>query len=218
MNYKDILAMGEAYKKVAEAGCKTPKKEAMDPVDAKELKGKHKDRKDKDIDNDGDADKSDEYLHNRRKAVSKAVKGKGTEVETEVQEEVEELDELSKKTLGSYVKKASGDMASKMAVQGVTVMSTGKGDPDYKRGTVNRKKGIGRAADKLTKEAKDHGNMNNGSPSGEGLSPSAKKELANKTPMNPATDELATNALNFKTFKAMTKKAAMRSNDNAQRR
>ena len=56
MNYKDILAMGEAYKKVAEAGCKTPKNEAMDPVDAKELKGKHKDRKDKDIDNDGDVD------------------------------------------------------------------------------------------------------------------------------------------------------------------
>jgi hypothetical protein len=51
------------------------KKEAMDPVDKKELKGKHADRDDKDIDNDGDADASDEYLHNRRKAVSKAMKG-----------------------------------------------------------------------------------------------------------------------------------------------
>ena len=47
-------------------------REAMDPVDKKELKGKHADRDDKDIDNDGDADASDEYLHNRRKAVSKA--------------------------------------------------------------------------------------------------------------------------------------------------
>lgn len=55
------------------------KNEAMDPVDHKELKGKHKDRKDKDIDNDGDVDKSDEYLHNRRKAVSKAMKKKGDE-------------------------------------------------------------------------------------------------------------------------------------------
>lgn len=45
---------------------------AMDPVDPKALKGKHKDRKDKDIDNDGDVDKSDEYLHKRRQAVSKA--------------------------------------------------------------------------------------------------------------------------------------------------
>lgn len=52
----------------------------MDPVDSKELKGKLKDREDKDIDNDGDTDKSDEYLHNRRKAISKNVKGKDDEV------------------------------------------------------------------------------------------------------------------------------------------
>lgn len=49
-------------------------KEAMDPVDHKELKGTHAQRKDKDIDNDGKVDKSDEYLHNRRKAISKAMK------------------------------------------------------------------------------------------------------------------------------------------------
>ena len=47
--------------------------EKMDPVDKAELKGKHKDRNDKDINNDGDVDSSDEYLHKRRKAVSKAV-------------------------------------------------------------------------------------------------------------------------------------------------
>ena len=43
----------------------------MDPVDKKELKGKHKDRDDKDIDNDGDTDSTDKYLHKRRKAISK---------------------------------------------------------------------------------------------------------------------------------------------------
>lgn len=48
----------------------------MDPVDKKELKGKHADRDDKDIDNDGDTDKSDEYLHKRRKAVAKAMESK----------------------------------------------------------------------------------------------------------------------------------------------
>lgn len=49
------------------------KNEAMDPVDKKELKGKHADRKDKDLDNDGDVDSSDKYLHKRRKAISKAM-------------------------------------------------------------------------------------------------------------------------------------------------
>ena len=46
----------------------------MDPVDKKELKGKHDDREDGDIDNDGDEDSTDKYLHNRRKAISKNMK------------------------------------------------------------------------------------------------------------------------------------------------
>jgi hypothetical protein len=49
----------------------------LDPVNHAELKGKHADRKDKDIDNDGDVDKSDKYLHMRRKKVSKIIAMKG---------------------------------------------------------------------------------------------------------------------------------------------
>jgi len=49
----------------------------LDPVNHKELKGDHADRKDKDIDNDGDVDKSDKYLHMRRKKVSKIISMKG---------------------------------------------------------------------------------------------------------------------------------------------
>jgi hypothetical protein len=48
----------------------------MDPVNKKAVKKDFDDRKDKDIDNDGDVDSSDEYLHKRRKAVSKAIAAK----------------------------------------------------------------------------------------------------------------------------------------------
>jgi len=48
--------------------------EGLDAVQPKAVKKKFKDRKDKDIDNDGDTDSSDEYLHKRRKAVSKSMK------------------------------------------------------------------------------------------------------------------------------------------------
>lgn len=55
--------------------------EGLDPVNKKALKGKHKDRKDQDIDNDGDVDSSDQYLHKRRKAISKAVTNEAEEVQ-----------------------------------------------------------------------------------------------------------------------------------------
>jgi len=48
--------------------------EAMDAVNPKAVKKKFKDRKDKDIDNDGDVDDSDEFLHKKRQAISKAIK------------------------------------------------------------------------------------------------------------------------------------------------
>ena len=49
------------------------KQEDLDPVDKKAVKKKFKDRKDKDIDNDGDTDSSDEFLHKKRKAISKSM-------------------------------------------------------------------------------------------------------------------------------------------------
>ena len=50
--------------------------EALDKVDTDKVEPEddYEDREDKDIDNDGDSDDSDEYIHNKRKAITKAVK------------------------------------------------------------------------------------------------------------------------------------------------
>jgi hypothetical protein len=69
MRTEDIKKMGQAYLQVLEKS----QKEAMDAVNKKALKKDFDDREDKDIDNDGDEDESDEYLHKKRKAISKAI-------------------------------------------------------------------------------------------------------------------------------------------------
>lgn len=68
----------------------------LDKVNPKAVKKDFDDRKDKDIDNDGDVDSSDEYLHKRRKAISKA-----TKEETEL-EEATELFKKGKITLTKF--------------------------------------------------------------------------------------------------------------------
>ena len=72
-------------------------KKHLDPVNPKAVKKKFDDRKDKDIDNDGDVDSSDKYLHKRRKAISKAVKG---EAKKEKKDDVEinpKMDDMREK-------------------------------------------------------------------------------------------------------------------------
>jgi hypothetical protein len=65
--------------------------DGMDKVSSKSAKKKFGDRKDKDIDNDGDVDSSDQFLHKRRKAISKNSDSKGKkEVEVQTSEKVKE--------------------------------------------------------------------------------------------------------------------------------
>jgi len=67
MKTEDIKNLAKAWLSVTEK----KKMEKMDPVG----------KADADIDNDGDTDKSDEYLHNRRKAIKKAM-GKDKDMNT----------------------------------------------------------------------------------------------------------------------------------------
>lgn len=76
----DLLSIKEEVE-LDEASGKEKMKEGMDPVNKDALKKKFKKRKDKDIDNDGDVDSSDEYLHKRRQAVSKAIAKEEVELE-----------------------------------------------------------------------------------------------------------------------------------------
>ena len=65
-------------------------------------------------------------------------------------EDFEQLDELSKATLGSYVKKASKDIGLAGFIRGAS--DDNKTKSDYGRVESRRKKGIETATDKLTKE------------------------------------------------------------------
>lgn len=164
----------------------------LDPVDQKALKGSLKSAKDKDINNDGKVNSSDEYLHKRRQAVSKALgklkeetldekklsdkdvkralasaKAQAKPKETvslkkppfKMDEEVEELDEVSASTLGSYIRKASkGKEAAYKSRE--DALDNDDSDTARKMGRLARKreKGADMAMDKLkgTRYAKVH--------------------------------------------------------------
>ena len=66
--------------------------EALDPVDPKKVEPEddYEDREDKDIDNDGDTDDSDEYIHKKRQAISKAIK-KQKGVKEDIDSQINEL-------------------------------------------------------------------------------------------------------------------------------
>jgi len=68
----------------------------------------------------------------------------------EVREEVEQIDELSKKTLGSYIKKAGGTSLDSAGAH-MADYGANKNPKSFKKG-INRAKGVMQAADRLTKK------------------------------------------------------------------
>jgi hypothetical protein len=69
----------DTLSKIADLLKRANESKKLDPVNKKAVGKDFDDRKDKDIDNDGDVDSSDEYLHKRRKAISKAIKKEASE-------------------------------------------------------------------------------------------------------------------------------------------
>jgi hypothetical protein len=133
-----------AVTQIVESSCSSKKmeKEELHPNQVKLDKNKNGKLDSDDFKKLRKEEETDEnYVsHAQRKAVWASKNEKG------VKEEVEELDELSKKTLGSYVKKASTSLASN------AMKAADRTDKKSFTKAVNRMSGIQNAADKLTKE------------------------------------------------------------------
>ena len=125
MKTEDIKRMALAYQAVTE--------KKLDPVG----------QADADIDNDGDVDKSDKYLHNRRKAIKKAMSKESTAV-----------DEISQDTLKSYHAKAASDVKDK-----TKKLRKGTLTPDEFKKAQKRVTGLDRAASKMEATDMDTDNV-----------------------------------------------------------
>ena len=99
------------------------------------------------------AGKNDPDTERARRRMGQRMSGIAKATDKLTKEEAEQIDELKKSTLGSYVKKASGNMAGNAAVAAAQASSSmGKSSPETKRNITNRMKGIAKATDRLTKE------------------------------------------------------------------
>lgn len=162
MDIKEIQALAQAYNEVLEKSCGDKRKQAeanLDPVG----------QADADIDNDGDVDKSDKYLHNRRKAVKKAMGKKGETAtmnpkmdsgsgKTEQKEAVQSADKKPEKYVGQ-----DGKTHVRMVPTDKEVVKKESTDMSIR--------------DKLLSviERKDHGNTDQKQPHDDQDSPNAKK-------------------------------------------
>ena len=124
----------------------------LDPVNPVAVNKKFKNRKDKDLDNDGDTDSSDEYLHKRRKAISKAMKKEHHQKDADgnvVEHDGEEIDEAKKGLYANiHAKRKRGESPAK------------PGDEDYpakdafKKAAKTAKKEEVEVADESLKQAR----------------------------------------------------------------
>lgn len=87
-------------------------------------------------------------------AGDKAIKPSATPVKMEVKTEETEVKELSKGTMGSYVKKATSDMAVTNMAKGIAMsQNKGKQAASLRKDANKRKAGVGMAVDKMVKSS-----------------------------------------------------------------
>lgn len=101
------------------------------------------------------ADKSGNFAKGNKRfsGIIKATKKQFANDAKKTNEEVEQIDELSKKTLGSYVKKASSDAVTSAAVGGNRLGLKMDGGDEKLNKSSSRLKGVYKAVGKLTKES-----------------------------------------------------------------
>ena len=170
MDIKEIQALAQAYNEVMEKACGDKRKQAeanLDPVG----------QADADIDNDGDVDKSDKYLHNRRKTIKKAIK-KGKDDPTRNNGETA--------TMNPKMDSGAGKTEQKEAVQSADKKPEKYVGPDGKthvrmvpvdKEVVKKESTDMSIREKLMTvlEKKSHGNVDNKQPHDDLDSPGAKK-------------------------------------------
>ena len=104
---------------------------------------------------DEDDHKEEKKLRQREKGIKRAA---DKLVKKATNEEYDQIDEISAKTLGSYTKKASQDLSNRRFDQGESEKRQYEPDEDDEREEKRlkqREKGIKRAADKLVKKANE---------------------------------------------------------------
>ena len=104
-------------------------------------------------------------------------------IEKEKTKKEEYVTELSKKTLGSYVKKASSDAADRSFDHGASEKRQYEPDADDEKETsklANRQKGIKRAVNRLTKEGLDPVGKEDGDVNNDGKKDGTDKYLMNR--------------------------------------
>jgi hypothetical protein len=150
----------------------------LDADDFKKLRGEDKDKEQAIANEQSPAEyKKANFKHGMmgtdKKMKNEVADGNKANFKQNMKEEVEQIDELSKKTMGSYIKKASHDVATKSAATGryadranTVKDQMKKGDySNYQQGKKDdatadkmfnkswkRREGIAKATDKLTKE------------------------------------------------------------------